>query len=238
MTEALVFVDDLDDPELSTTDRHHLEHVLRLRRGALVTVSDGRGRHRVMVLADPLEAAGPVQSEPRPEPELAVAFALVKGARPELVVQKLTELGIDRIILFAADRSVVRWDESKRDRETQRLRRIAREAAMQCRRVLLPEIEAPTTFAAVAARPGAALAERGAVTDPRAPVTLVLVGPEGGWSVAEAGWRPAGTDADLARVDLGPHVLRAETAAIAAGVLLTAGRAARSGGTWWASTVA
>ena len=88
---------------------------------------------------------------------------------------------------------------------------------MQCRRVHLPTIEPLATFAEVAARPGAVLADLGG-----APMTgaerLVLVGPEGGWTDAEAG-------ASIPRVVLGSHVLRAETAAVAAGVVLCARRA-------------
>ena len=84
---------------------------------------------------------------------------------------------------------------------------------MQCRRAWLPEIDDVRTFAEIAAAPGACAAERGG-----GPVALgnptVLVGPEGGWSDAE---RLQG----LPFVSLGPHVLRAETAAIVAGALLT-----------------
>jgi len=230
VTEALVFVDDVEHPELSSHDRHHLERVLRLRRGALIALSDGAGHHRVARLTDGLEPAGPVEFTPRPESTVTVAFALVKGARPELIVQKLTELGVDDIVPFAAERSIVRWDAGKSDVNMKRLRQIAREAAMQCRRVWLPVVGPLTMFADLVRRPGAALAERGAPL-PGPEVTLVLVGPEGGWSPTEAA-------AMVPRIGLGEHVLRVETAAIAAGVFLTAGRAARGGGTWWGSTVA
>lgn len=230
MTEALVFVDDVDHPELSPSDRHHIERVLRIRAGSLITVSDGAGRHCTARLGDRLAPVTGVEQTPAPEPAVAVAFALVKGDRPELIVQKLTEVGVDRIVPFVAERCVVRWEPAKADRELQRLRRIAREAAMQCRRLWLPAVEPLTTFAEVAACPGAALAELGG-PPPGPDVRLVLVGPEGGWSPAESA-------SSLPRVGLGAHVLRAETAAIAAGVVLTAARAARSGGTWWGSTVA
>ncbi len=230
MSEALVFVDDVENPELSSQDRHHLERVLRLRKGALITVSDGAGRHRAARLDVHLEVAGPSEITPPPASPVAVGFALVRGERPELIVQKLTELGVDRIVPFVAERCVVRWDAAKREGNLERLRRIAREASMQCRRDWLPVVEPLGSFGELVTRPGVAMAERGAMA-PGAEVVLVIVGPEGGWSPTESA-------STVPRVGLGAHVLRVETAAIAAGVLLTAGRTARSGGTWWGSTVA
>jgi RsmE family RNA methyltransferase len=72
---------------------------------------------------------------------LAVAFAPVKGEKPEVIVQKLTELGIDQIIPLAPTRrSVVKWDDARAAKNEERLRKIAREAAMQSRRTWLPTI--------------------------------------------------------------------------------------------------
>lgn len=213
-----VFVDDVERPRLDEGDRHHLERALRVRPGDTFTVSDGRGRWRLCRLgaAGP-EPVGEVVEVAAPAPALTVAFALTKGQRPELTVQKLTELGLDRIVPFAAARSVVRWDADRSERHVERLGRVAREAAMQCRRVHLPEIAGVVDFPAAAAIPGAVLADRGGRAL-GAGDTAVLVGPEGGWDEGE---RACG----LPAVDLGPHVLRAETAAIAAGTLLAALRA-------------
>jgi 16S rRNA (uracil1498-N3)-methyltransferase len=155
--------------------------------------------------------------EPRLEPDICVAVALVKGERPELVVQKLTELGVDRIALFDAARSVVRWDVDKVARNVERLRRVAREAAMQCRRARLPVVDAPVPFTELVARPGVAVATRDG-EPPSLAWPTVCVGPEGGWTDDELALAPH-------RVALGDHVLRAETAAIGAGVLLGALRA-------------
>ncbi len=152
--------------------------------------------------------------DPSPDPPLTVAFALVKGERPELVVQKLTELGVDRIVPFVAERSVVRWDAAKAARQGERWHEIARQAAMQCRRTTLPAVDPLATFAVVAALPGAARAD---VTGE--PPTLdrptILIGPEGGWSRGEV-------DNALPSVQLGSTVLRAETAAITAGAIFAA----------------
>ena len=214
----LFFVADLGSAELSTPDRHHAERVLRLRVGEEVTLGDGRGGWRRAVwTGNGLEPSGAVQTEGRPDPVLTVGFALVKGSKPELVVQKLTELSIDRIVPFAAERSVVRWDDHKVDRAHERWVATAREASMQSRRAWLPEIAPVTSFDA--ASTSAVRADR----DGRALVAgdiTVLVGPEGGWSEDEVAAVPEA-------VSLESGVLRAETAALAAGLLMSAFREGR-----------
>jgi 16S rRNA (uracil1498-N3)-methyltransferase len=213
---AHVFVSDMASPVLDAADHHHLTRVLRLPAGAFLTMSDGHGRWRPgRLTAEPtLTVAGEVTSDPRPDPAITVAFALVKGERPELVVQKLTELGVDRIVPFSAARSVVRWEAAKAARQRERLVQIARQAAMQCRRTWLPEVAPLADFAAAAALDGACLADRGG-SAPRLERPVVLVGPEGGWTDSER-------EVGLPLVRLGAHVLRAETAAITAGAIFAA----------------
>ena len=216
---AHAFVPDPEAPELGDDDLHHLLRVLRVRPGEEVTVSDGAGRCRPCRMGPGglLEPAGEVVVVPRPRPAVAVGVALTKGDRPEVAVQKLTELGVDRILPFVADRSVARWEGERAVRHVGRLRRVAREAAVQARLTFLPEVADLTDFASVAALPGAARCDRGG-GPPGLDRPVLLVGPEGGWSDAER-------DRGLTVVGLGPTTLRAETAAIAAGALLTALRA-------------
>lgn len=213
---AHAFVADLDAPVLDDGDRHHLERVLRLRPGQPVTVADGAGGWRPCTWrgGGVLEPAGEVVRSSPPEPPVAVGFALTKGDRPEWVVQKLTELGVDRIVAFVGARSVVRWDAAARARHVGRWRRVAREAAMQSRRAWLPAVDEVTTFpgALAALGPSVALAERGG-PPPGLTTPAVMVGPEGGWEEAEL-------EAAERTVGLGPTVLRAETAAVAAAVVL------------------
>jgi len=218
-----VFVASRNQLVLDDDDLIHLERSLRMRDGDPLSVSDGVGNWAQAVLraGGIVELTDPWREIPAPETELTVAFSLVKGSKPELVVQKLTELGIDRIVALMADRSVVRWDDEKVDRATQRWERIVREAAMQSHRVRLPEIVGVTdshSFLA-SSREAVSLAHFGGEAIGRGN-RCVAIGPEGGWSDREL---------ELAngRVSLGDTVLRAETAAIAAGVLLAAGR--RSG---------
>jgi 16S rRNA (uracil1498-N3)-methyltransferase len=228
---AQVFVDDTAQASLSVDDHHHVARVLRLRVGEEIIVSDGAG-HWARTLwqggdagtLSPLrDGIGPggdgsVQYEDPPSPVLTVAFAPTKGERPEWVVQKLTELGIDRIVPLVSERSVVRWGGARRQNAVERLRRVAREAAAQCRRVWLPEISDVVQFGDLGD-----LGDLGATGEvvlaqlsgdrPRATQTVVAVGPEGGWSAAELG-------SGLPTVGFGLSVLRAETAAVTAGALM------------------
>ncbi|MCZ7629051.1 MAG: 16S rRNA (uracil(1498)-N(3))-methyltransferase [Microthrixaceae bacterium] len=196
-----------------------------------ICVTDGRGGWRMCSLASTgtLVVQGPVHRVDAPSPSLTVGFAALKGNRNELVVQKLTELGIDRIWLLRCDRGVVRWDDSRARRHLERLARVVEEAVAQCRCLWTPELEWLDFGDALArigdragdGRPGDAPGEL-----PGSPVladaggrglqasdTTVLVGPEGGWSDAERR-RASG-------VALGENVLRAETAAIVAGATMS-----------------
>ena len=179
-----VLVDSVEVPVVADDDRHHLGRVLRLRNGDSMTVGDGAGRWRPCRWGPTVEPTGDIVEVPAPSPRLGVAFALIKGGRPELVVQKLVELGVDDIRPFAAERSVVRWDEVKATKNQQRLERVAREAVMQCRRAWVPVVHPVVAFEDVARLSGAARADLGGAS-----VSLdhpvVLVGPEGGWTDAE-----------------------------------------------------
>jgi 16S rRNA (uracil1498-N3)-methyltransferase len=207
----LVFVDDVEAPELADDDRHHLRKALRLRPGDALVVSDGAGAWRPVRFGDELEPDGEVSVEPRPTPALTVGLTPTKGDRPEWAVQKLTELAVDRIVILATERSVVRWEGDKAEHHVARLRRIVREAAMQSRRVWLPEL---VGVDALSDHPGVPLADPGG-RPLTGEDTVLLCGPEGGWSDAERA-------EDREKVALGPGILRAETAAVTAGALLAA----------------
>jgi 16S rRNA (uracil1498-N3)-methyltransferase len=216
---AHVVVADLFAPEIDGEDAHHLGSVLRLRPGEAVGATDGSGGWRLCRFGSggSLEVDGEVEREERPVPLLTVAFAPVKGDRPEWAVQKLTELGVDRIVVMRADRSVVRWEGTRSASHLERLRKVARQALMQSRLCWLPEVVGVSEFSQAATAAGAAMADPGG-SPPSLDFPTLLVGPEGGWSPAEEG-------SGLARVALGPGVLRSESAAVAAGVLLAALRA-------------
>ena len=211
-----VFVDSLDNMQLGEDDLGHLSKSLRMRNGDPLTASDGNGSWRTATFAasGTLVGDGPTVTIPQRSTPLTVAFSLVKGTKPELVIQKLTELGIDRIVVLASDRSVVKWDEAKVLKARSRWERIIREAAMQSHQVRLPMVEAVLPALDWLARPDVSIAHFDGVPL-TSEHTSIAIGPEGGWSESEVA-------AASGQVTLGSTVLRAETAAIAAGTLLTA----------------
>lgn len=210
---AHVFVSSLATPELTDEDDHHLRRALRLRDTDVVTVCDGAGNW----VAARLTASGlSVESAPSTEvaPRAAtVISAIPKGDRPELVVQKLTEIGATAIGFMDCARSVVRWDDARAAKQIERLRRIAREAAMQSRRTWLPRVLDVVPFEEAIASINCAIADPDG-GELSADLDTLLVGPEGGFTEGELGYGPR-------RVSLSANVLRVETAALAAAFLLT-----------------
>jgi 16S rRNA (uracil1498-N3)-methyltransferase len=216
---------------LTEPARHYLRDVLRLAPGDAVELFDGRGAAWVATVGPGFEALllGARREAPPGGPALHLLFALAKGEKNELVVQKATELGAARLAPWAAERSVVRLDAGKGAERAERWRRIAEEAARQCGRADVPTVDAPVPLAAaLAAVPagfrvvvlhgegGASLAALGLEA---APGVAAVVGPEGGLSPGELETCRA---AGALRATLGPRTLRAETAAIAVVALLQA----------------
>ncbi len=219
---AHVLLEELSDHcHVGGRDGHHLQRVRRLRVGEAVTAGDGTGLWRPYRVATAgsgelqLEATGDVRAEPVLAPGLAVAFGVTKGDTPEVVTSQLTQLGVDRIVAVTMARSVVRWDGSRSAAARDRLERVAREAAMQCRRSRLPEVRVETSLGPLLGHPGLVVAERdgqgiGEVPPPDDGEWLLAVGPEGGFDDAERE-RLAGAP----KVAVGPYLLRAGTAATA-----------------------
>jgi 16S rRNA (uracil1498-N3)-methyltransferase len=227
---AHVFVPDIaGDGDLTVTgdDGHHLQRVRRLQPGEAVTAGDGVGHWRLCRVRDAadgrvvLTAAGPVTLEPALVPRVTVAFAPAKSDHAGTVVHQLVELGVDRIAPVTFARSVVRWEGSRAGRALERLRRVAREAAMQARRARLPEVVAGERLEFLSRAPGLVVADpAGASAAALAPIGesepdlaaefVVVVGPEGGFDPSERLLL-----ADAARLAVGPHVLRAVTAPVA-----------------------
>ena len=237
---AHVYVERLDDTvTVIGDDGHHLQRARRVRPGEIVTAADGYGRWRVFTVVEAaagtvvLHATSALAHEPRLTPKLTVACSLTKGEKPELVVQKLTELGVDRIMVVEAARSVVRWDDAKVAAAMERLQRVAREAGAQSRRARIPVVDGPVAPIELLAHRGLVVAAADGVPADALPEPpggewragewlggewVVAVGPEGGFDDTELA-----AFGDVPRLAIGPFVLRAETAAIAVAAAL-AGR--------------
>jgi 16S rRNA (uracil1498-N3)-methyltransferase len=222
---------------LDGDEARHLARVLRARVGDVVTLFDGRGRAwqarvaRIARAPVELEAVEPnavepntvarFAGEPAPPPagpRLTLAVALPKGERQKWMVEKLTELGVARLVPLATARGVAEATASA----AARLERQVIEACKQCGRDTLMEVVAGRPLDRVLADLPAGA--RGVIAHPHAPPldaaavqagateVIALVGPEGGFTADELA---AADRAGAVRVSLGPHILRVETAAIA-----------------------
>lgn len=225
---------------LAADETRHLRDVLRLREGDEVFVFDGEGKEyrcrieqigRDQALLMVSEEVAPLS--PESPLRLTLALSLLKGEKFDLVVQKSTELGVERIVPVMTKLADVRVrDESDATRRTARLRRIALEAAKQSGRARIPLISAPVTFQSLiestgtddegwhlmfAERDGRGLIETISQPERRQQKATALVGSEGGWADEEI---TQARDAGWGIVTLGGRTLRAETAAIAITALL------------------
>jgi len=217
--------------QLLASDVHYLRDVLRLALGAELEVFDGEGGAYPARLAQEGSGLaltlGPRREAPCPPARVHLGFALARGERCDLVVQKATELGVAALSPVEAARSVVRLDADRRAERVRRWQRIAAEAARQCGRADVPAIAAPAPLGTVMAEaprdfrmllfhegggePLADVVERGAAGH------LLLVGPEGGFTPEEV---ESGIAAGARLATFGPRVLRFETAAIVAVALV------------------
>lgn len=213
---AHAFVESLTTPLLTDTDAHHLLRVLRVRPTDTISISDGLGQWAPATLHSDgtVQVQGPVTADAVPT-HVTIGVAIPKGDRPELIVQKLTELGVRTVAFMHCERSVVRWDDDRARRQLDRLRRVAREAAMQCRSTWLPQVPDVQPFTALVAAGDVVLADpEGAPL--RRGTRTVLIGPEGGFTDAELA-------AGASRASVSTQILRVETAAIAVAALLLSG---------------
>ena len=232
-----------DAAELRGEEARHLARVLRAEPGQQYEISDGAGVYLAEIASVEKERVifrvVEALEMPRAAVRVTLYMALIKFDRFEWLVEKATELGVAAIVPIEAARSEKGLAEAARKR-SERWRRIARESSQQARRLGAPEIgEAQGLGAAIAApadrryfldeKPGAPAllsAIPGAGERRASDSIALLTGPEGGWTEAE---RSAALDAGWAPVSLGPLILRAETAAMAATAMLTHA--------WWASRI-
>ncbi|MDX2473389.1 MAG: RsmE family RNA methyltransferase [Candidatus Krumholzibacteria bacterium] len=222
-----------DTVALDKDESHHLFTVLRGGRETVLNLVDGQGHRLTAVAAGKqgkqalvrIETVATDDLENR-APQLVLACAVVKGKRFEWAIEKAVELGVHRIIPLRCEHGVIDPREGKLSRWVT----LMKSALKQCGRSWLPVLAAPRTVAEAlqddadilnvfgaapwetptgAVRPWTALLSEKPTALPAA--LGFYVGPEGGWSPAELALLSASAEA----VSLGPHVLRAETAAAA-----------------------
>jgi 16S rRNA (uracil1498-N3)-methyltransferase len=202
---------------LPATVAHQVTRVLRLRDGGRLVLLDGCGEAATVRLeggACVVEERGPAGGEPAHR--LTVWQALLRGDHLEPVIRHATEVGIAAFRLFVSERCVAR---EISPRKLERLRTVAREAAEQSERGLVPEVAAPVHYAEALASASVLLLERS--EGPRlsaleAPESVVI-GPEGGFTPDEVA---AAERAGMTLAGLGPRVLRSETVPVAAAAVI------------------
>ena len=216
---------------MTGADHHYLARVLRLRAGDSVVLFDGAGAECDARLERVGERSSALRIEARRKapaargPAITLLMGLLKGDKMDLVVQKATELGAARLVPVVTSRSV-----AKTDARRPRWLKIAREAARQSGRADLPELGPVTDLhEALAGAPKDALRLmfweeardrplRGALPSAPPPAVVLAIGPEGGFSAEEVA---VARTHGFVLVGLGARTLRAETAALAAVVLLS-----------------
>ncbi len=198
-------------PVLEPAAEHHLRRVLRARVGEEVVVTDGRGAWTLCAVREAgLEALGEPSYDPAP-PESVLYLAPPRGERADWAIAKATEIGLTRVVPLVSANLAWRFAGEARAKVLARWRRVAEEAAGQCRRTHDLVVDEPTTPAEVPGDVAVCEPADSASRDWRG-VRAVAVGPEGGWAPGE--W-----SAQRRRVSLGDTVLRSETAAVVAGAL-------------------
>lgn len=216
---------------LTPEDAKHAAQVMRMQPGEAFYAVDAAGRRFLAELQTVSKAgSSAILKEELPDHEPPVRLTLYQGLpkadKLDFIVQKLTELGAAKIVPVKMERCVVKLDEKDGVKRRDRLAKIAREAAKQCKRGCVPEIEAPQTWKQLAGSMAehdllmvpwedaahygmkAAHAQFPEVSD-----IGIVIGPEGGMSAAEI----QAIEAIGARqITLGNRILRTETAAVAA----------------------
>lgn len=209
-------------------DAFHIARSLRMAVGDVITLSDGEGKEYVSVLTSIRddECTASIKDEKisasEPSSEITLYMAYPKGDKLETVVQKAVELGAAKIIPFISSRCIKRPTEDKADKQTARLNKISSEAAKQCGRGRLPKVEKTVNIKEVAAsmekyslslfcyEGDGARSLRDLLESATSPEKIaVIVGSEGGFSPEEAKLL---TDSGAIAVNLGPRILRCETA--------------------------
>jgi 16S rRNA (uracil1498-N3)-methyltransferase len=229
-----------DNVNLASDEARHLRDVLRLKPGDEVYVFDGAGKEFQCRVAESRRDSAQLkvinEVEPaRPESplQLTLAVALLKGEKFDLVVQKATELGVDRVVPVVTKYADIRLrDESDAAKRVARWQRIALEAAKQSGRAVVPVVDSPVAFGSLiqtmvsdaamrclmfSEREGQSLLEVAKNLPAEVSEITALVGSEGGWANEEL---DAAREAGWITITLGGRTLRAETAAITAMALI------------------
>lgn len=216
---------DTEHVKLEPEDEHHLLHVMRMRQGdEIEVVADGVLYLCNIGSTNPLTiyAVHEIETDVELNVDVTLLFALTKGDRTDLVVQKATELGVKRIALIQSERTVVRYEEKDIAKKCARYQKIMKEASEQSHRLIVPEMMGIFNLKKLPKEVFSDLNYVGyekdasdvsgmfANFDKKKSITI-LIGPEGGFSDEEINNL---VKQGFIRTSLGKRILRAETAAM------------------------
>lgn len=206
-------------------DEHHILHVMRMKKNdEIEVVSEQKVFLCRLDEVNPLKVSviHEIASDVEIKEDITLLFALTKGDKIDLVLQKATELGVKKVALIASERTVVSYENKDTDKKLQRFNKIMKEASEQCHRLIVPELlgiyhlnnlpkEVFSDLNYVAYEKDANDVHHMFEGLQNGKSITVLVGPEGGFSEQEINKL---TSQGFIRTSLGKRILRAETAAI------------------------
>ena len=239
MRRFFIEPDAANNPVVSITgsEARHIKNVLRLKPGDALRLFDGTGVEYEAAIVQltagraELSITGKVTAAAESPIELTIAQGYLKERKMDSLIRPLCELGMSRWMPFVSLRSVPRPDKKRLDARLQRWQKIARESFKQCRRSVLPQIATPVSFDEMLEfgrscdlkilfwEQETRVLDRTALTERKKSVkrVLIVLGPEGGFADREV---EKARKLGFAISGLGPRILRAETATIAACTLM------------------
>jgi 16S rRNA (uracil1498-N3)-methyltransferase len=225
---------------ITGSDAKHIRNVLRLKPGNKIGLFDGKGfeYEAEIVSLSPgsveISVIGRFAARSESPVQIIIAQAMLKDRKMDILIRQLTELGITRWMPFYCERSVPKPAKAHFETRSERWEKIAKEAMKQCKRAVMPEITAPASFE-TALETGkfcdikmifwenesrsffSDFSETPADADKKYDTVFAVLGPEGGFSAQEI---EIAKKYGLLTAGLGPRILRAETATVAACTLL------------------
>ena len=208
---------------LSQDDIHHIVHVMRMKIGDRFEVVDNKIVNICEIKnINPLniQIVDVFKEDVELDEEITLFFALAKGDKIDLVIQKATELGVKRIILFNSVRTVVKFDKKDIEKKIKRFKKIAKEASEQCHRLIIPEIIGVIDLKDIdnylsdinyLAYEKEAGVNNDSLKIENNKSISIMIGPEGGFEQKEVDYL---LKKNFKSVSLGKRILRCETAAI------------------------
>ena len=210
---------------LTTDDEHHVLHVMRMKKGDEIEVVDNQKLFLCRLdNTNPLTISmiHEIASDVEISEDVTLLFALTKGDKIDLVLQKATELGVKKVALIESERTVVKYDNKDLEKKSHRFKKIMKEASEQSHRLIVPEFlgiynlkqlpkEAFSDLNYVAYEKDASKVNESFEGLKKGKSISILIGPEGGFSEQEINEL---TKRGFIRTSLGKRILRAETAAI------------------------